>query len=497
MDNGKEKRRVRKPSARRLAQLYSALLYNAHLKGFLTGQLYQGGAKYACVPGLNCYSCPGATAACPLGAIQNALGSSGHRAGWYAAGILLLWGVILGRTVCGWLCPVGLAQELLHKIPGPKVMKSRFTQILSRLKYLILAVFVAALPLWYGLREDLPMPAFCKFICPAGTSEGALGLLSHPANSGLFGMLGDLFTSKFVILAVICMACVFCYRAFCRFLCPLGAIYSLFNRFNIIGVRVDQDRCNSCGACVRTCEMDVRFVGDGECIHCGKCMAACAQGAISLKAGKITLKGPETGPAPAAAAKAKKRIPAGRILHGAAAALLCFAVLWFNVLDPAVRQETAAAATESYDSSAPVGHEAGQQLADFTLPCYDGTVFHLADCRGKIVFINFWATYCTPCKQELPYFSELAAARGEDVEVLVLHSSLVTDDPEAYLAGRGFGMRFATDADGLVESLVGGNGTYPQTVVLNRRGEVVYNGIGSVTPDMLEALYRQAEESSE
>ena len=160
---------ARRPSTRRLVQLYSALLYNAHLKGFISGQIYQGQAKYACVPGLNCYSCPGAVGACPLGAVQNALASAGHRAGWYVLGILLLYGVILGRTVCGWLCPLGLAQELLHKIPTPKIRKSRGTQIVSWLKYIILAVFVVGLPLWYGLRDDLPLPAFCKYICPAGT----------------------------------------------------------------------------------------------------------------------------------------------------------------------------------------------------------------------------------------------------------------------------------------------------------------------------------------
>jgi len=94
---------ARRPSTRRLAQLYAALLYNANLKGFIRGELYTGQAKNLCVPGLNCYSCPGAVAACPLGALQNALGVSNHKAGWYIFGILLLFGVTLGRTVCGWM----------------------------------------------------------------------------------------------------------------------------------------------------------------------------------------------------------------------------------------------------------------------------------------------------------------------------------------------------------------------------------------------------------
>ena len=104
---------------RRLVQLYAALLYNANLKGFLDGHIYSGPLKSVCVPGFNCYSCPGAIAGCPLGSLQNALNASGHTAPWYMLGILALFGVVLGRTICGWICPLGLIQELLHKLPVP------------------------------------------------------------------------------------------------------------------------------------------------------------------------------------------------------------------------------------------------------------------------------------------------------------------------------------------------------------------------------------------
>ena len=103
------------PTRRRLIQLYAALLYNAHAKGFITGNIYTGATKVLCVPGMNCYSCPGAVGACPLGALQNAIASSRNRTPVYVLGILMLYGLILGRTICGYLCPVGLVQELLHK----------------------------------------------------------------------------------------------------------------------------------------------------------------------------------------------------------------------------------------------------------------------------------------------------------------------------------------------------------------------------------------------
>ena len=550
MDNAKTSWwQCHRPSTRRLVQVYSALLYNAHLKGFIEGEIYQGNTKAVCVPGFNCYSCPGAVGACPLGAIQNALTSLGHRAGWYVLGIILLYGVILGRTICGWICPLGLVQELLHKIPTPKLRKSRVTRALSWLKYVILGVFVVAIPLWYGLAHDMTLPAFCKYICPAGTFEGALGLM--PVRTSIYSMLSILFTRKFVILMVIGLACIFCYRSFCRFICPLGAIYSLFNRFNIVGVRVDASRCNHCGACVRHCGMDVRRVGDHECISCGKCMDVCRQGAISLKAGRLTLKGPEIGCAGDPPEAAKKRRNVGRVVWGIALVVLVFALLWYNVLDPAIRDpesaapapvaiaadtpaevtvseaplnitdaapagksssdastesvtetssdqpestESTEASISSWQSTAPIGFSVGQQLADFSAACYDGSTFHLADTRGKVVFINLWATWCGPCVQELPHFNALCQKHAGDIAMIAISTQHITDDPVAYVSAHfgDYSFPFATDPDGSLFKILNGSTTLPQTIVLNRKGEVVYNEQHSVTPEALDALWEKA-----
>ena len=272
------KRRNRPEFRRRCIQLVSALLYNAHLPGFLSGSIFKGPVKGVCVPGLNCYSCPGAVGSCPLGALQNALSNLPNKLPLYIAGFLLLVGVGLGRVVCGFLCPFGLIQELLHKIPSPKLRKNRWTRKLSWLKYGVLAVFVVALPVWYAFARGLPVPTFCKYICPAGTLEGGFPLLALRAEYR--SLAGWLFSWKALVCVAILILCVFLYRAFCRFLCPLGAIYSLFSRLALLAVRVDGDLCDSCGACVRTCEMDVKRVGDHECIQCGRCAQVCPKQAI-------------------------------------------------------------------------------------------------------------------------------------------------------------------------------------------------------------------------
>ena len=83
------------------------LLHNANLKGFFTGKIYSGPLKSVCVPGLNCYSCPGAVGACPIGSLQSFLGALRFRFPYYVIGMLIFFGALLGRTVCGFLCPFG------------------------------------------------------------------------------------------------------------------------------------------------------------------------------------------------------------------------------------------------------------------------------------------------------------------------------------------------------------------------------------------------------
>ena len=486
---------AKRPHTRRLVQLYAALLYNANLKGFIDGDIYSGSLKAACVPGLNCYSCPGAVAGCPLGSLQNALGAAGHTAPWYVLGILALFGVMLGRTICGWICPLGLIQELLHKIPTPKIRKSRVTRGLSWLKYGFLAVLVLAVPILYGVKKGLTLPAFCKYICPAGTFEGAVGLLQHPDNSTSFYQLGAVFTGKWVIMLAIGLACVFCYRAFCRFICPLGAIYSLFNRFAITGVKVNPDRCSGCGLCAAGCKMDVRHVGDRECISCGQCISACSRGAISLKCGKITLMGPETGTNEDPEPVIRKRRQAGRIAWAAALAVLAAAVVWINFIAPAgsAVPEGNIRTEEADPGERVTGMEPGCLLPDFSTELLSGETFRLSDYRGRVVIINFWATTCVPCIGELPYYEQLKAAYPE-AEILAIHHRAGAKKAADFLRDKGWDhLDFALDSKekGLFR-LLDASDAMPQTIIVNPQGVVTYNAQAPLTYEKLEILYREA-----
>ncbi len=477
MDKIKNWIKAHMPTSRRWVQLYTALLYNAHVKGFIKGNIYTGNSKMLCVPGLNCYSCPGAVGACPLGALQNAVASSGHRLPFYIIGTLLLYGIIFGRTICGYLCPFGLLQELLHKLPTPKLRKNRFTEILAHLKYIILALFVLVIPFVY-VFQNLPMPAFCKYICPAGTLEGAVGLLSNPVNADKFSILGKLFTSKFLLLLLIVGACIFIYRAFCRFLCPLGAIYGLFSRFALLGVKIEPSACINCGRCISKCQMDIRHVGDHECIHCGDCIDACPTGAIAFKAGHFTLKGhadEKNTSAQTQGGRMHLRVMAGT----AALIILAAALVYFNPSTPGI------AAIPQGE----IGYEVGKYAPDFSVPVYGSDErFILNQHRGKTVVVNFWATWCTPCVKELPYFDAIYRQYGSEVAVVAVHSSLVTDDVEGYLGKFEYTMPFALDETGEIIASFGGSTMLPHTVVIDKNGMIIYNAVGSLTFEELTAL---------
>ena len=312
-------------------QAVATLVTNANLKGFFDGKIYKGNTKVACVPGLNCYSCPGAIGSCPIGSLQAVIGSKKFSVSYYVIGIIILIGALFGRLVCGLLCPFGFVQDLLYKIPTPKFkIPAKLDRVLRYMKYLILLTFVILLPMFLVDAFGNGAPYFCKLICPAGTLGGALPLLAK--NEGLRSTIGFLFFWKLSILIVVAALSIFTYRPFCkyicpagtvegalplfvvneglrsaagsltvwkgllagsillmstfvfrpfcRFICPLGGIYGFFNRYALTGIAVDKNKCVHCGRCAAVCKSDVTLAGDKECISCGECVDVCPVHAV-------------------------------------------------------------------------------------------------------------------------------------------------------------------------------------------------------------------------
>ena len=266
-------------------QAGAVLFTNLHLPNFIKGGIYQGKGKNVCVPGLNCYSCPAASGACPIGAFQAVAGSSKFRFSYYISGFLILLGVLLGRLICGFLCPFGWFQELLHRIPTRKLSTKKLRP-LTYLKYVILLAMVVLLPAFAVNDVGMGDPFFCKYLCPQGVLEGAIPLAL--VNSGIRAALGKLFTWKLCILLAVTVLSVLFYRPFCKWLCPLGAFYALFNKVSLLQMKVDANACISCGKCARACGMDVdvtKTPDHAECIRCGKCVLACPTGAVHFRYG--------------------------------------------------------------------------------------------------------------------------------------------------------------------------------------------------------------------
>lgn len=277
---------------RNLIQICFVAITNGYYQGFLKATIYQGPAKNVCVPGLNCYSCPGAFGSCPIGSFQAVVSDRDYGMTFYILGFLTLFGALMGRFVCGFLCPFGLLQDLIHKIPSKfKIRIVPGDRYLKYLKYLVLALFVVILPMFVVNDFGQGDPWFCKYICPSGTFMAGwpLGIL----NEGIRGAIGWLFAWKSFLLIGIIILSIFIYRPFCRYLCPLGAVYGVFNRFSLYRFQVDPNTCINCGKCQAVCPINIpvyQTPNSGECIRCGRCLTACPTAALTRIPYLITAK---------------------------------------------------------------------------------------------------------------------------------------------------------------------------------------------------------------
>jgi len=266
---------------RRVVQLLSAIGINSYYIGFFKGSIYLGNLKKICCPGLNCSSCPGALLSCPLALLQTSIAGIGTaHYSFFILGFLLLVGVTLGRFICGWFCPFGLIQELLFKIPLPKISWEERLKRLESLKYVVLVIFVLILPGFgtYGMST-----AFCKYLCPVEVLEAHIPIMM--VRPSLMSTVGPWFQWKLLLLIILLILALFMFKPFCRYLCPLGAIYSCFNSFSLYRLEVDADKCIDCKQCQAACKFKIpvyQIPNHRECMRCNDCLL-CPSQALQVK----------------------------------------------------------------------------------------------------------------------------------------------------------------------------------------------------------------------
>jgi len=258
---------------RRIVQIISTLIINSYY-GLNPAQgktLYQGGLKKICVPILNCYSCPLAWGSCPIGSMQQTLKIG--KIPFFIIGFFSFIGAALGRFPCGHLCPFGLFQELLYKIKTYKII---IPNKLRYLKYGILLLTILV-PIFFH------QPFFCKYICPAGTFEASIPQIFM--NTLLINSIGFFFTLKYFFLLLFLAMSITSKRFLCVTLCPIGAIYGLFNKISILQMKVNQHKCTKCNVCKEVCPMDIALYENEtnfDCIRCFECVKSCPHNAIKV-----------------------------------------------------------------------------------------------------------------------------------------------------------------------------------------------------------------------
>lgn len=254
------------------------VLIGAFLAGnnYFPDGIYQGNCKNFMFPGLNCYSCPLARFSCPIGSFQHFIAAGQFP--FYVISFIGIIGMFLGRIICGWVCPFGFFQELLYKV---KTLKIRVSERHTYTKYILLVVTAIILVLITGDSW------FCR-LCPAGGIEA--GISNLISNSTIRPLVGAFFYLKYGIVILALTAFIFIKRPFCRFGCPLGALFGLFNKVTLFRVQVDRNKCTECFICQNVCPMDIKIFqhpGSHDCIRCGRCIRACPQDALSFRYGSV------------------------------------------------------------------------------------------------------------------------------------------------------------------------------------------------------------------
>lgn len=256
---------------KRSVQIFATIIQNSYIPALLYGGIYRGALKRYCTPVLNCWSCPVAWYACPMGALQHFIGL--RLIPFYILGFFGTIGMVVGRMSCGWVCPFGFLQDLLYRVKSLKIQLPKWC---SYFKYGVL-IGVAGIAAY--LTGE---PWFCK-LCPNGALIAGIPLVLSDSSGDLRALIGWLFYTKISILIIIIFFSIPIKRFFCRTFCPIGATYSVFNRFSFLQVKIDEEKCIKCESCQMVCPMHApiwRSPKHIDCIRCLDCVKICPTKAI-------------------------------------------------------------------------------------------------------------------------------------------------------------------------------------------------------------------------
>lgn len=219
---------------------------------------------------------------------------------WALATIILT--IIFGRFFCSWVCPFGSVHHFVgylgnrNKTAKQKIQLNTYRKAQS-VKYFILAVFLgmAAFPsLFASLQTGLldPIPLVTR----------SFNLVLLPIVDGGFNFISasERFYEGAWIVFTIFLAAVFLNliipRFYCRFICPLGALFAVFSRFAIWRIGKNKAECSNCKLCEKSCEGGCEPAGNikiSECVLCFNCLDDCKDEIISYQtqrslAGEVT-----------------------------------------------------------------------------------------------------------------------------------------------------------------------------------------------------------------
>ncbi|MFC1535146.1 4Fe-4S binding protein [Thermodesulfobacteriota bacterium] len=203
-----------------------------------------------------------------------------HESSWILMWIVFTLTLAFGPVFCGWVCPFGSFQEWVGKI-GKKIFKKRYNRFipygfdkwLRYLRYLVLVwvLFITAISGKIIFSDYDPYVALFNFWSEEVTIAGI------------------------VILFIVIAATLFVERPFCKYACPYGATLGIFNLFRIFGIKRNTETCIDCGACDRSCPMNIPVATSGtvrnhQCITCMQCTSgqACpVDDTVELMNGKM------------------------------------------------------------------------------------------------------------------------------------------------------------------------------------------------------------------